>query len=78
MAQNQVRNLHGIADTRNAVKGGKDVHPFNNTQNVVDIAKMRSRLKAISASTYTDAQLDKMTMNDMLYAIRLNDEKAGM
>lgn len=34
---------------------------------------MRDRLKAIAVGTYTDAYLDLMTFNDMVYAIRLND-----
>jgi hypothetical protein len=37
------------------------------------IDAMRARLKVIASTTYTDAELDKMTMNDMVYAIRLND-----
>jgi hypothetical protein len=34
---------------------------------------MRDRLTAISATTYSAAELDKMTYNDMVYAIRVND-----
>lgn len=34
---------------------------------------MRERLKAINATTYSDTELDKMTMNDLVYALRVND-----
>lgn len=37
------------------------------------ISAMRTRLATISAGTYTSAYLDKMTENDMKYAIRQND-----
>ena len=37
------------------------------------IGAMRARLTAISATTYSAAELDKMTYNDLVYAIRVND-----
>lgn len=37
------------------------------------IDDFRSRLTEINATTYSAAELDKMTRNDMVYAIRLND-----
>lgn len=42
-------------------------------QNTLTVDDMRARLKAISGTTYSDAQLDLMTYNDLVYAIRLND-----
>lgn len=38
-----------------------------------NIQAMRDRLGVISATTYSAAQLDLMTYNDMVYAIRAND-----
>jgi hypothetical protein len=38
------------------------------------IAAMRARLTAIDGTTFSSANLDKMTSNDMMYAIRLLDE----
>jgi hypothetical protein len=35
------------------------------------IDRLRTRLNAISATTYSSAELDKMTENDMIYALRL-------
>lgn len=37
------------------------------------IQMMRERLTAISATTYAAAELDKMTYNDLIYALRVND-----
>lgn len=37
------------------------------------IGQMRSRLKAINGVTYSDAEMDKMTTNDLVYALRVND-----
>lgn len=41
--------------------------------NMDSIAAMRTRLAAINAGLYTAAYLNTMTVNDMVYAIRLND-----
>lgn len=38
------------------------------------IDSLRARLTEINATTYSAAQLDIMTENDMVYAIRVNDE----
>lgn len=37
------------------------------------IAAMRARLTTISGTTYTTARLNKMTKNDMMYALRHHD-----
>lgn len=46
--------------------------------NGADIAKAKARLAAISASTYTPTVLNQMTYNDMVFAIRIADESAGL
>lgn len=38
------------------------------------IDSLRARLTEINATTYSAAELDKMTENDMVYAVRVNDE----
>jgi len=38
-----------------------------------DVATMRSRLATISGTTFTTAVLEKMTLNDMVYALRVLD-----
>jgi len=37
------------------------------------VDRARTRLKAINATTYSDTELDKMTLNDMRYALRVNE-----
>ncbi len=37
------------------------------------IDSMRTRLAAIDATFYTSARLDTLSMNDMEYAVRVND-----
>jgi len=81
MAQNQTYNKEGWVDKRlAAVPGGVQTsNPWSGgtSTNTKDITAMRTRLAAISA-TYTATYLDKMTYNDMLWAIRQNDEAAGI
>lgn len=50
-----------------AVTSGFDASYFGSIQ------MMRERLTAYSATTYSAAELDKMTMNDMVYACRTID-----
>lgn len=42
--------------------------------NYGSITALKARLTAISGTTYTAARLASMTVNDMLYAVRLNDD----
>lgn len=42
------------------------------------IADLRARLTAIDGAYYTSAQLDKLTRNDMLYALRVHSESGGI
>lgn len=42
------------------------------------ITTMRARLTAISSTTYSAARLNTMSVNDMVYACRLNDEAGGI
>ncbi len=75
MADQQLGNLPGVAAVAGKnLNGGDDLRvAFNQGVNDNDIASMRARLTAISATTYPVATLNTMTYNDMMYAIRLND-----
>lgn len=42
--------------------------------NYASITALRTRLNAISATSYSSARLDTMTVNDMIYAVRRNDD----
>lgn len=82
MANTQNYNERRFVDKRLAavVNGTAAANQHSDTfsTNTNDVASMRARLTAISAATYPAATLDKMTTNDMLYAIRLNDEAASI
>jgi hypothetical protein len=60
------------------VNGGVGVGTGFDDANFGSIDAMRARLTAISATTYSAAELDKMTMNDMIYAIRVNDRSGSI
>lgn len=56
------------------LNGGVGVYSgFNAQGNFTSIQSMRDRLKAISPTTYSDTEMDKMTYNDLVYALRVND-----
>ena len=42
------------------------------------ISTLRAALTAANGAYYTSAQLDKMTRNDMIYALRTINEAAGI
>jgi hypothetical protein len=43
--------------------------------NYTSISALRTRLAAINGALYTSAMLDIMSVNDMVYALRMNDDK---
>lgn len=55
------------------LNGGNAIDSGYNDSDLLTIAAMKTRLQAIDAGLYTDAYLNTMTVNDMKYAIRLND-----
>lgn len=57
--------------------GGQTASRGFSLENTSDITRMRARLTAIHAS-YTPARLDDLTVNDMIYAIRLNDAQSSI
>lgn len=73
---NDVGNMVGFVDKR-AGRGGTVVIPATST-NYDDVASLRARLTAISATSYSPARLDIMTENDMIYALRLADDAGGV
>lgn len=60
------------------INGGLSVGTGFDNRAFGSIDAMRVRLQAISATTYSDAELDKMTVNDMIYAIRVNDQPGSI
>lgn len=78
MAQHDVEGNLGIVDKRRAVRAGNPANNITTDANFADINALRTRLTAISATAYSSANLDKMTKNDMLYALRQADEAASI
>lgn len=76
MAQHQIGNAQGIVDKKRST--AKSVHKSDGSiatpANYDNMAALDARLTAISATTYTQARLDTMTMNDKIYAVRMNDD----
>lgn len=69
MANAQVDSPHNFVDKRRGrVFTGAD--PNAEAATMANIPAMRTRLAAINASYYTNARLDAMTENDMIYALR--------
>lgn len=73
LAQPAATPVGGREDYAN-INGGLGVGTGFDNNVFGSIDSMRTRLTAISATTYSAAQLDLMTMNDMIYAIRVNDQ----
>ena len=45
--------------------------------NLTSLPNLRARLTAISGTTFTAARLDQMTVNDMVYALRMHSADAA-
>ncbi len=77
MANFDIGNRQKVVDKR--AGRGTTTSPLTTTDtNARDITAMRARLTAISATTYTAARLNIMTENDMMYALRMSDDLAGV
>jgi hypothetical protein len=78
VTQHQLGDLEasGIVARNRAVAGSVAVNTpmFATTANYASISALDARLIAINAAIYTQAQLDKMTANDKILAVRLNDD----
>lgn len=71
----------GMADKRFTSKGAVEAGNAANIAtpaNYQSVSSMRTRLAAINAGYYTAARLNQMSRNDMIFAIRQNDDLAGI
>lgn len=66
----------GFVDKRRGL--GLPGNPVATPLNYDSVTGLRARLTAISGTTYTAAVLDAMTVNDMVFAVRTNDDAAGL
>lgn len=73
MANAQTTGVNTDFAYRNRVQGGNG-NLLATPANYASVSALRSRLQAISSTTYTNQVLNTMTVNDMVYAVRLNDD----
>ncbi len=82
MADQRVGNRIGVAaanpgggTNRSNINGVGNNLPSGEHEDTdyVTITTLKSRLSTIDSGFYTTAMLNRMTYNDMLYAVRLND-----
>lgn len=76
MANVEVENIFNFVDKRQVA--GQATDNLTTPANFADVAALRARLTAINSTYYTATLLNKMTRNDMVYAVRLSDEAAGI
>lgn len=67
----------GFVDKRRAASSS-DTSPLGTAANYASNSTLDARLTAISATTYSASRLNSMTQNDKIYAVRLNDDLAGI
>lgn len=77
MTQNQLGSVDlNFTNCRKITPGnGADI---TTPANYASVAAMRARLTAISGTTYSSANLDIMSVNDMIYALRVNDDATSI
>lgn len=66
----------GFVDKRRTQ--GSNTNPLSSIVNYATVASMKTRLNVISSTSYTAARMNTMTLNDLTYAIRVADDKAGI
>ncbi len=67
----------GFVDKRRS-SGQTNTNPLATPANYASEAALDARLTAISATTYSAANLSNMTLNDKIFAVRTNDDSAGI
>ena len=80
MANGQLGVVRTVVDKRQVQTGPTPptTQPIATPANYASVSTLRTRLTAISATAYSAVNLDAMTVNDMIYALRLNDDAAGI
>ena len=76
MAQIGIDVGHGFMDKR--IVQGQTSDVLGTAANYASHAALNARLTAINGTLYSAANLTKYTYNDKVYALRLNDDAAGI
>lgn len=76
MAQHEPGDVLGITDKNKATAGSaaKSTEAVATVANYASHADLDARLTAISATTFSQSRLDSMTLNDKVYALRVQDD----
>lgn len=77
MARTTLGDRQGVTDRR-MVQGNVGANVLATPANYETVIAMRTALATFQAGTYTAAYLDLMSYNDMVYALRLANDSAGM
>jgi hypothetical protein len=67
----------GFTDKRRSASQS-DQTPLGTAANYASGNSLDARLTAISSTSYSAARLRQMNINDKVYAVRLNDDLAGI
>jgi hypothetical protein len=67
----------GFVDKRRSAISS-DATPLGVIANYASSATLDARLTAISATSYSASRLNSMTINDKIFAVRQNDDLAGI
>lgn len=79
MADLQIGSVIGVnANAGVNINGGDDDGAGFTDADMATVDAMRTRLAAIDATAYSAANLNTMTLNDMVYALRVHDNLAGV
>ncbi len=78
MADLDREHPQGITDIRKTQASTTQPGTPESGVNYHSVTSLRTRLAAISAGFYTAARLNQMTKNDMVYAVRVADDAAGI
>lgn len=73
MADSQIGSIDLSLTFRNETQG-TNAALVATPANYASIAALKARLTAISSTTWTTARMNQMTVNDLIYAVRLNDD----
>lgn len=68
----------GFIDRRRTTSPAIAATSIGTIANYGSITALRTRLAAISGASFTAARLDTMTINDMIYALKINDDALGI
>jgi hypothetical protein len=78
MAASTIKNGKGFVDKRRG-RTNSSTTQLAEEANYDNVSSLRTRLTAISAARYPASKLDAMTVNDMVYALRVETgDSAGI